>query len=102
MDLFPYDIVCHDMLHTRSHWLVAQIFIRLKVMIYVQVLFLKGKGKRVPFFSDLSQLLTRGRNPTMLFYFFMPITTSWFYDLLDWMDGWMDDSLKSLECRHLL
>jgi len=49
----------------------------------------KGKKGTTSFFLDLSQLSTRGRNPTMLFYSFMPITTNWSYDLLDWMDGWM-------------
>jgi hypothetical protein len=60
-------------------------------MIYVRVLFPQRKAKKGAFFFfDLSQFSTQGRNPTMLFYFFMPITTNWFYDLLDWMDGWMD------------
>jgi hypothetical protein len=60
----------------------------------------REKGYHLFFFKDLSQLSTRGRNPTMLFYSFMPITAK---DWMDgWMDGWMNDSLKILECRYLL
>jgi hypothetical protein len=73
----------HQMLHTRSHWLVAQMFIGLKAMIYIYIYIYiskfsspKEREKGYLFFPNLSQLSTRGRNSTMLFYFFMPITAN--------------------------
>jgi hypothetical protein len=48
----------HQMLHTRSHWLVAQMFIGLKAMIYIYIYISPSslpqrKGKKGTFFSPI-------------------------------------------------